>query len=137
MKSVYNYKSQRRFFNVYMKLPLIAAITIIAAFFIWAVVDTAVFTYETGYGFRSKTYYGIMMLPSGFLNWFVWVLIGEILSWSTYFLGTMAVSYKFMVISNLEKISGLGGDVKENKTASLEAPDASVAEEQDGGQLKL
>ena len=87
--------------------------------FIWAIVDTAVFQYDGYYGYH----YGIMMMPNGFLNWFVWMLIGGVSSFLIYFVGKIALSYKAIVVLNLEKIAEIAG--KENDTAEQDtAPKA-------------
>ena len=60
-----------KWYERWLKLPLILFISIVAVFFIWGIIDPCLFEYG-----RYDKYYGVMMLPSGFLCWFIWQLIG-------------------------------------------------------------
>mgnify|MGYP000058264900 CR=1 FL=1 len=114
-----DYGQQKKYFNLLMILPKISAIVFMVIMFIWAIVDTAVFQYDGYYGYHC----GIMMMPNGFLNWFVWMLIGGVSSFLIYFVGKIALSYKAIVVLNLEKIAEIAG--KENDTAEQDtAPKA-------------
>lgn len=98
-----DYRSHRSFFNVIVKWPKICMIVIIVLFCIWGIVDTAVFQVE-GYHYDDIKY-GVMGLPNGFLNWFIWAVIGTACGLLTYVFTKLVVCYKVLVIANLEKIS--------------------------------
>ena len=46
-----------------------------------------------------------MRLPDGLLNWLVWTVIGVVCGVITYVALKMSISYKVLVILNLEKIA--------------------------------
>ncbi len=101
-----DYRSHRSFFNIIEKWPKICMIVIIILFCIWGIIDTAVIQmeeYVSGHGY--VTYYGVMGLPNGFLNWFIWAVIGTACGLLTYVFTKLAICYKVLVIVNLEKIS--------------------------------
>lgn len=81
-------------------------IVLICLFCIWGIIDTAVIQMEefvSGHGY--VTYYGVMGLPNGFLNWFIWAIIGVVFGVLAYVLTKLSVCYKVLVVANLEKIS--------------------------------
>ena len=105
MKDIHEffYRSYRSFFNIIVKWPKICMIAVIVSFSVWGIVDSAVFQSEGSY--YDETMYGVMGLSDGFLNWFVWAVIGTACGLLTYVITKLVVSYKVLVIANLEKIS--------------------------------
>ena len=93
-------QKQLGYFSVYKYLPAIVAVILFALYFIWGIVDPCVFN-DNGY----YSYYGVMMLPSGFLCWLVWVVIGTVVSVCAYFLMKIAFSHKLLQIYYLQKLA--------------------------------
>lgn len=94
-------KKQLKYFSFFEIAPIIIAGITALFFFIWAIVDPCVFGSDSYY----STTYGIMMLPSGFLCWFIWILIGAVVTVCTYVSLTIAFSHKILQIYYLQKIS--------------------------------
>jgi len=91
---------QMNYFKWYTRLPLIFAIATLVIFFIWGIVDPCVFQW----GWK-ETYYGVMMLPNGFLCWLVWMAIGAVLGAIEYFVGKIMFSQPILTVLYLDKIS--------------------------------
>ena len=92
-----DYSSHRAFFSFMVKLPTICMFLWIGALCIWGIIDSCVL--------GSGGYYGVMRLPDGLLNWLVWTVIGVVCGVITYVALKMSISYKVLVILNLEKIA--------------------------------
>ena len=72
-------ENANKWYAIYPKLPNIVLIITGILFFIWGIVDPAVFQHSTGGYYYKTTYYGIMQCESGFAAWVIWQLIG----WTT------------------------------------------------------
>ena len=70
-----------KYYRIFKKIPFISMIITFALFFIWSIVDPCVFQFS----YSGETRYGMMMLSSGFLCWFIWTLIGAIAGLFIYF----------------------------------------------------
>ena len=97
------------YFKVYRYLPAISAICIYLAFFILGIVDPIVFD------FGDK--YGIMLLPSGFLCWLIWVLIGGLVGTGSFFLLKVVLSGHILQVEYL-RIIALNATKVQNSTTS-------------------
>lgn len=102
------YFEAKRHFDKYVKSPKTTAIVLFVLIFIWAIIDSAVFKVEVGYNpfTHSHDYlYGTFRVPSGFLNWLIWIAIGTVFIIVVYSIAKNIVSYQFLIVSNLEVIS--------------------------------
>ena len=97
----------RKYFNFYKKLPKIMLISSLILFFIWGIVDAAVFKIpHYSYFSYEKTYtYGIMQVSSGFLAWLIWQIIGLVVAFSTYFLTKFSQSVTILKVEYLAIIA--------------------------------
>lgn len=102
MEELYNIKEKNvKYFKIYTKLPLILACVTLLLFFVYGIIDsTLVFAID-----YDEYVYGVMLLPNGFLAWFIWMIIGGVMSAITYFSLKIALSYKILHICYLYKIS--------------------------------
>ena len=92
-------QKQLGYFSVYKYLPVIVALVLFILTFIWGIVDPCIF--HSSY----HSYYGVMMLPNGFLCWLVWIIIGVVVSVCAYFLLSITVSHKLLQIYYLQKLA--------------------------------
>jgi len=90
-------KSNEKWFKFFVHLPKIVAISLAVLFFIWSIVDPAVFDW---YG----DYYGIMYIGSFFGAMVIWWLIGAVMSALSYAITKLACSYKILHIYYLKDI---------------------------------
>ena len=97
-------QKQLGYFSVFKKLPIIVAAILFGLFIIWGIIDPCLFHYVRGY-LSSYRYYGVMMLPNGFLCWLIWFVIGAIVSVCTYFSMKIAFSHKILQIYYLQKLA--------------------------------
>ena len=88
-----------KYFSFFTKLPKILTIALAVIFFIWSIVDPAVF--QSSY---LSSNYGIMQLNTFFGAMIIWWLIGAVVCVATYFLSKLAVSYKILHIYYLQEI---------------------------------
>ena len=117
-----DYRLHRSFFKILITLPEILMIVTIAGFLIWGIVDSAVFHFEE----NGQYFYGVMGLPNVFLNCLIWTAIGIILGLIIYALLKILISYKVLVIANLEKISKIAETLPQEAVQEQE----SVKEEE-------
>ncbi len=95
--------------TAYKKLPLILAITVLALFLTWAIVDCIVFTDtvlksdynysgvgSNGNGWQSyeEKQYGVMNMSTAFGSIFLWLLIGGVIAVVTFFIALFATDVK-------------------------------------------
>ena len=95
-----NYK---KYYSLLKKLPAILTITILFLVLVWSIVDVNVFNYTTNYGY---TFYGIMRLPSAFLELIIWWAIGLVIAGATWFFSVIAVSATITKIDAILEING-------------------------------
>lgn len=96
-------EKREKWFNFYKKLPTILFISILVIFFIWGIIDPSVFGYHS---WKSEDCeYGVMMLPSGFLCWFIWQIVGIIVASLTFVFTKISLSYKILHIEYLKTIA--------------------------------
>lgn len=97
---------REKWFNFYKKLPMILFISIVVIFFIWGIIDPSVFGYHysSKYSWDTIDKYGVMMLPSGFLCWFIWQVIGMIIASLTFVFTKLSLSYRILHIEYLKTI---------------------------------
>ncbi len=112
-------------FRIYLYLPKILAWSIVLLFFVWGIIDAVALTGR----YSSEDRYGIMQLESSFLCWFIWMLIGTVISLLVYFLGRINASYKILHILYLQNL--LGEKVKEENRVDwiLDLESVEVKEE--------
>lgn len=104
----FNYRSYRAFFKFYTKLPLILLFLTVLLFFAWGIADSIIFQTETWLrGEGTVLLYGIMQLRQQETVWLVWSLIGLIVGLIFFIAMLISISYRVLVIANLEKISGV------------------------------
>lgn len=58
------------------------------------------------------TFYGILQLRNPFLNWALWMFAGILSGLLVYIPAKISVSYKVLVIANLESISHIADDTQ-------------------------
>jgi hypothetical protein len=92
---------QKKYFKAYSYLPIILAGITLLLFFIWGIIDPIVFNYSSGHDLGP---YGIMQLNSGFLCWFVWMIIGAVMAALEYIIGKIAFSQKILTVLYLQSI---------------------------------
>ncbi len=128
-----NVSKFRQYFKFFEIMPLVMAILCALGFFVWGIVDaTVIYQYH---GYKSYTY-GVMGLETKFGVWIVWMLIGIVPTVLTYYLTSVLVSYRMLVIHNLEaikfssrKIESSLGDVPQDtnvQTVNTIAPTVST-----------
>lgn len=105
---VYSLDRWEKYYKIYTYLPLIIGALILFLSFVWGIVDATVFRHYDYYD-RNHTY-GIMNLSSGFLCWFIWMLIGAISAAITYFFMNVKLSYQAMHIIYLRKLAGINNE---------------------------
>ncbi len=123
-------ETQVKRFRIYLYLPKILAWSIVLLFFVWGIIDAVAFESTVSTGWYSREYrYGIMQLESSFLCWFIWMLIGTVISLFVYFLGRIKASYKILHILYLQNL--LGEKVKEENRVDwmLDLESVEVKEE--------
>ena len=118
MKKKESLSSYYKYYELYKKSPFIACIIIASLCFIWAILDPVIFCSDY-YGFMSHSW-GVMRLSSGFLCWLIWVVIGAVLSVSTYFISKIMISLKVLEIEHLMIIAE-NTSKKEIKNQSVES----------------
>lgn len=91
----------KRYVNELHYLPWILAGVLFLGFFVWAIIDPCVFSYEGTY-FSS---YGIMELSNGFLCWFMWIFIGAVAAVITFFVTRYITAWKLLQLYYLQKIA--------------------------------
>lgn len=94
-------EKSKRYINALHYLPWILAGVLYFLFFVWAIVDPCVFSYEGLY----DSEYGIMELSSGFLCWFIWVAIGVVVAVITFFATRFFTAKQLLKIYYLQKIA--------------------------------
>ena len=101
-----------KLFKVYVYLPLIIAISTAVLFFIWSIVDPAVFNYEVidsynyYYDYYSyKTVYGVMSMDTFFGAMIIWWVIGAITTVLNYFVYKLILAPSILRMFYLKKIS--------------------------------
>lgn len=98
-----NYK---KFYGIYKKLPGILAITIAVLYFIWSIIDVAVFSYEYTDRFGNvEGEYGVMGLHSWFFALLIWWIIGAINAFFTWFFSVLIVSTKVTIADSVIEIN--------------------------------
>ncbi len=105
-------KQNEKLFKVYVYLPLIIAISTAVLFFIWSIVDPAVFnysvldSYDYYYGRSTyKTVYGVMGMNTFFGAMIVWWVIGAIVTVLNYCIYKLILAPTILRIFYLKKIS--------------------------------
>lgn len=114
-------ESNEKWFKFFVKLPMILTIVSALFYFVWGIVDPAIFQvskadiYSGNYYLAPKNdyYYGIMGLETYFGAMLVWWIIGAVVSVITYACTKLAVSYKILHIYYLH-------DIKESNEKLLE-----------------
>lgn len=91
----------KRYVNALHFLPWILAGVLFLCFFVWAIVDPCVFSFE---GLHYATY-GILRLSSGFLCWFMWVFIGAVVAVITFFVTRWITARSLLQLYYLQKIA--------------------------------
>lgn len=101
-----------KLFKVYVYLPLIIAISTAVLFFIWSIVDPAVFNYEVidsynnyYYYYSYKTVYGVMSMDTFFGAMIIWWVIGAITTVLNYFVYKLILAPSILRMFYLKKIS--------------------------------
>ena len=89
--------SNEKWFKFFVYLPKILVITFACLFFIWSIVDPAVFYY-------GGRYYGVMRIGSFFGAMMIWWLIGAAFCGIVWVVTKLAVSYKILHIYYLKNI---------------------------------
>lgn len=104
----FNYRPYRAFFKFYTKLPFFCLLLTVLLFFAWGVADSIIFQTETWLrGEGTVLLYGIMQLRQQETVWLVWSLIGLAAGLVLFIAMMISISYRILVIANLEKISGV------------------------------
>lgn len=93
-------EKSKMYVNALHYLPWILAGVLFLLFFVWAIVDPCVFSDE---GMWTSTY-GVMALPSGFLCWFIWVVIGAVVAIITFFVTRLITARILLQLYYLQKI---------------------------------
>ena len=94
-------------YSLYLKLPMIIAITIIALTLIWAIVDLSTFSYSLKvWNDYKREYvtinkYGIFHWDNGFLVFIVWMLIGSVASGASFFFTRIGMAPKLQELELL------------------------------------
>ena len=97
--------SSENYFQLYARLPKILTIVLAALYFIWSIVDPAVFQTEVEVGWRNyETVYGVMQLSSFGLAMIIWWLIGAANCFITYFCTKLLLAYPVLHIYYLKDI---------------------------------
>lgn len=93
-------ENANKWYGFYHKLPKIIFIITVIGFFIWGIVDPAVFHYENYY----EDFYGVMRLESAGAVWFIWQLIGWVTAAINYLILKLALSPIIVQIECLKEI---------------------------------
>lgn len=123
-------EKNEKFFKSYVKIPLIIAIIIGVAFFIWGLVDATTFqeiVYKKINGKNVKIMlYGFLKVESRIGAVIIWWLMGAVVSIGSYFLLKILFSPKILSVLYLRKIKQdldkivFSKEVKENKQQPIE-----------------
>lgn len=101
-------ENNENWFKFFVYLPLILAGITMFSFFVWGIVDPAVFKVKIYFGdywdSTSVTTYGIMRFDTFFGAMIVWWLIGAISSVITYVVAKLSLSYKVLHIYQLQEL---------------------------------
>ena len=98
-------ENANKWYGFYPKLPKIVLIITGILFFIWGIVDPAVFQYSGGGYFYKTTYYGIMHCESAFGAWFIWQLIGWAIAAINFVILKLVLSPMIVQIECLKEIN--------------------------------
>lgn len=94
-------QKSKRYINVLHYLPWILAGVMFFFFFVWAIIDPCVFSFEG----LHYSHYGVMALPSGFLCWFIWIIIGTVVAIITFFVTRWFTARQLLLFYYLQKIA--------------------------------
>ncbi len=94
-------RKSKCYINVLHCFPWILAGVLFFCFFVWAIIDPCVFSYEG----RYYSDYGVMALPSGFLCWFIWIIIGTVVAIITFFVTRWITARQLLLFYYLQKIA--------------------------------
>ena len=107
-----------KFFKFYVYLPMIIAIVTAVFFFIWSIVDPAVFNYSipkyySDYydDFVYQEVYGIMGVSSFFGAMIIWWLIGAVVTTLNYFVYKLVLTPVILHIYYLKSINSNSEDM--------------------------
>ena len=104
-------KENEKLFKLYVYLPVIIAISTAVLFFIWSIVDPAVFNYSVPdgydyyYGYTYTSVYGVMGMNTFFGAMLVWWIIGAIMTVMNYFVYKLILAPSILKMFYLKKIS--------------------------------
>jgi Zn-dependent protease with chaperone function len=84
-----NYK---KFYQLYKKMPAIAAITTMILALVWSIIDVIVFRVGRGGWFTSVWEFGILRLNNPIVSILIWLAIGVVLATIVWFFSALTIS---------------------------------------------
>lgn len=104
-------ENQQKWFDYFKYVPKIVFWIIVVFFFIFGIVDAS-----SGTPGKYSEYYGVFKLPSSFVVWLIWQIIGIVQATISYAALKLSLCYKILHIYYLKQINEkLNGNVADDK----------------------